>query len=386
MRVRIIFRGLTLFEFEKGSTKNATGGQNMGELTAWLVSDPDMAGMPLHEHKAHLGILGRDVPGGTGRAQPKRDVPDELTLSLMGHVLDPGVTVAQSFLDYVPRLGDLHWAKPTTPTKSFITKKIVIPSGRIRAREFISWDWHGNTPAKVAFMDTSFQGYAANEVVVDIGDDSDPNGQDKKKYLMMKHGSAREQLWSYTSGPQWDDDIEPNTVELLFTNLTARRGTSVFWGVHLMTLFDFAGYPRRTAYADGTQYGAFQQAALAYDASEWVSDRNMMGIGQPFPFLMVDSDTDKLAAIRDVKEPYIIPGPPPHPAGQQNDNASPGAARRPGKRGKTGRAGKTGKAGRTRKAGKSGKGGTGGMRGMRGMLGHPGNDPVNVTICPLGRE
>ena len=57
---------------------------------------------------------------------------------------------------------------------SFITKKIVIPNGRIRAREFISWEWHGKTPARVAFMDTSFQGYCANEVVVDIGDDSDP--------------------------------------------------------------------------------------------------------------------------------------------------------------------------------------------------------------------
>ena len=47
------------------------------------------------------------------------------------------------------------------------------PTGTIRAREFISWDWRGNTPAKVAYMDTPFQGYGANEVVVDIGDDSD---------------------------------------------------------------------------------------------------------------------------------------------------------------------------------------------------------------------
>ena len=177
MRVRIIFRGLTLFTFQKGSTEGAKDGDNMGELTAWLVSDPKMRGMPAHEHVARLATLGRESYAGIGRAQLNREFPDEMRLSLEEHGLTGGVTVAGSFLDYVPRLGALHRDKPKGMQESFVTKKIVIPSGRIRAREFISWDWHGNTPAPVAFMDTPFQGYAANEVVVDIGDDSDPNGR-----------------------------------------------------------------------------------------------------------------------------------------------------------------------------------------------------------------
>ena len=55
MRVRIIFRGLTLFTFQKGSTEHAKDGDNMGELTAWLVSDPKM--------KGHARARARAAPG-----------------------------------------------------------------------------------------------------------------------------------------------------------------------------------------------------------------------------------------------------------------------------------------------------------------------------------
>lgn len=378
MRVRIIFRGLTLFTFKNGSTENAQGGDNMGELTAWLMTDLAMMGMPLHEHTPSLGMIGRDLPLGAGRAQVKRDVPDELTLSLMGHRVPSGVRVAQSFLDYVPCLSALHWGRPTAPTGLFLTKRITIPSGTIRAREFISWDWHGNTPTKVAFMDTSFRGYAANEVIVDIGDDSDPGGQDERKYLMIQHGNTREQLWSYTQGSQLDHDIEPNTVELLFNNNTKRRRTSVFWGMHMMTLFDFVGYPRRRPYQNTTQYDAFVRAASAYDPIGWESDM-MMGIGQPFPFLALDQDRDKLPAIQDVGEPYIIQGPPPHPAGQQPDSIQPARVAR-------GRKGVKGGRGRRRGiGGMSDMSDMSGIGDMSGMGGPPGNDPVNIVICPQGR-
>jgi len=275
----------------------------------------------------------------------------------MGHgAPQSGVTVAESFLDYVPRLGALHWRPPTFSatvaelTKQlasgggFVTKKIVIPTGTIRAREFVSWDSHGNTPMKVAFMDTQFQGYAANEVIVDIGDDSDPQGADKDKHLAMEYGKTRENLWSYTKGSEVDEDIEPNMVELLFTNNTARRGASVFWGLHMMSLFDAAGYPRRNEYANTGQFEAFERVALQYDPNDWPADRQMMGIGQPFPFLMVDTDNDKLGAIRDGGKPYIIPGPPRRPAGQRSRDATGG-----------------------------------------GGNAHV-HDPVNITICPLGRE
>src|SRR4051812_45249950 len=109
MRVRIIFRGLTLFTFENGPTKDVEAGTNMGELTAWLVSDPTMAGMTLHEHKPRVATLGRDSRAGNGRAQPHRYVPNEMTLTLEGHRKSQGgVIVDGSFRDYVPRLGALR--------------------------------------------------------------------------------------------------------------------------------------------------------------------------------------------------------------------------------------------------------------------------------------
>lgn len=351
MQVRIIFRGLTHFTFEGGSTEKVKKDTDMGVLTAWLVSDPGMAGMPLHEHRPRFGTLARESHAGDGRAQPKRDFPKEMRLTLMGHGGPAsGVRVAESFLDYVPHLDSLHRQKRSASEvvaaleqqfalpQGFVTKKIVIPSGTIRTREFISWDWHGNTPAKVAFMDTQYQGYASNEVVVEIGDDSDPKGEDAKRYLEMKYGDTKKKFWSYTKGTQRDDDIEPNRVELLFNNNTARRGTSVFWGLHMMSLFDAAGYSRRP-YVNVDQYAAFERAAVDYDEDEWISDRDMMGIkttasGQPFPFLIVDQERDKLGAIHDAGAPHIIsPGRTPHPAGQPK----------------------------------------------------PGNDPVNVIICPQGR-
>ncbi|MEP6495680.1 MAG: hypothetical protein ABJF01_23555 [bacterium] len=366
MRVRIIFRGLTLFTFQKGSTENAKDGDNMGELTAWLVSDPKMVGMPAHQHVPRLGTIGRESNAGIGRTQLKRDFPDEMKLSLTGHQLTGGVTVAGSFLDYVPRLGALSPAKSKGIQRSFVTKKIVIPSGRIRAREFISWDWHGNTPARVAFIDTSYQGFGANEVIVDVGDDSDPHGQDKTKALVLDAGKKKTRLWSYTKGSELVSDIEPNTVEVLITNVGARRSTSVFWGLHMETLFDAAGYERRRAYENTAQYDAFVRAALQYDAAEWRSDVEMMGIGHPFPFLIVDTKNDKLDAIRNTGQPFIIRNVPPHPEGQGTGHDKPG----------DGHGGHGG----------GYDGGHGGMSGMGGMHGMPANDPVSVMVCPLGRE
>ena len=357
MRVRIIFRGLTLFTFQKGSVEHAKDGDNLGELTVWLVSDPKMSGMPAHEHLPGMATLGRESFAGIGKAQVNREFPDEMRLSMAGHDLTGGVTVAGSFLDYVPRLGALSHEKPKGIQESFVTKKIVIPSGRIRARQFISWDWHGKTPARVAFMDTAFQGYAANEVVVDIGDDSDANGEDKTKCLVMEVGKTKKRFWSYTKGSELVDTIQPNTVEILISkSVVARRASSVFWGLHMMTLFDAAGYTRQRAYTNTAQFDAFVRAATEYDAAEWQADRQMMGIGHPFPFLMVDPKHDKLGAIRNAGAPYIIGHAPPHPDGEPQGGGKPGAA--------TDR--------------------MGGMTGMGGMHDHPANDPTDVMICPPG--
>src|ERR1051325_9499666 len=103
MRARIIFRGLTLFEFSKG-TEGAKEGEDRGELTAWLISDPKHEKMPLHHHKPYLGLIGRNVGSlkGAGRTEKKRRIPPEMRIELHGHDLPPkeGVKVDRSFLDY----------------------------------------------------------------------------------------------------------------------------------------------------------------------------------------------------------------------------------------------------------------------------------------------
>ena len=79
----------------------------------------------------------------------------------------------------------------------------------------------------------------------------------------------------------------------------------------------------------------------------------MMGIGHPFPFLIVDPAQDKLGAIRSAGEPYIIRHAPPHPEGQRKGGAKPGTA-------------------------SGGMGGMGGMSGMRGM-GRPSSQRSDKT-------
>ena len=54
----------------------------------------------------------------------------------------------------------------------------------------------------------------------------------------------------------------------------------------------------------------------------------MMGTGHPFPFLMVDPGHDKLGAIRNAGEPYIIWHAPPHPDGERKSYAKPGMTQR----------------------------------------------------------
>jgi len=348
MRARIIFRGLTLFRFDPPEGTEAAGQPRT--LTALLVSDPGHAGMPLHTHTPYLGLIGRDrgVANGPGRIETKRRIPAELRIELLGHGIDPGVQIAESFLNYVPRLGDLHWSQPAGYQDGFITTRITIPHGTIRARDFITWDAHGNTPTRVAYMDTNLQGFGANEVVVDIGDDSDTDHHDDNKFLAITGQGINERLWPKAKGAAFDEDIDPNVVELVITNLPARRRRAVFWGIHFETLFDAAGYPRRSVYQNAVQYNNFATAAAEYDAYEWQSDLTAMGIGQPFPYL-INPGQDKLDPIQGIPAATrtVAPDPPP---GRRSGEGIP--AGNPG--------------------------GHGGM--------HSGHDPQNTQICPFGRE
>ena len=382
MRARIIFRGLTLFVGERPTKGVVHGGFNMGTLKAYLISDPKHADMQLHSHKPYWGLIGRDhgKPTGRGRAETKKSVPPVTTIQLMGYGAPTGVTALESFLDYVPCLSELHWDKSAGTVEDFITSRVVIPHGTIRARDFITWDWHGNTPSEVAYMDTNFRGFGTNEVVVDIaGDDLDINDyeKDNDKYLSVTGDGLNEKLWPRTKGAATDEDMDPNTVEIVFTNLPARRRRALPWGIHFETLLDAAGYPRRLdaagnqTYLNRTQYDAFVAAAMNYDPYEWQSDFNAMGIGQPFPFFINPGET-RLDKIRD-NPPQMKPVDPiPEVPGRGKDEGIP-----------------TGKPVVYRSMMQRLRDGFKRLVGRsetptsHGPMGH---DPDSVLICPHGRE
>lgn len=353
MRARIIFRGLTIFSFENAPSKSTKGVPsvnddplpNLGPMTAWLLSDPAHAAHPLHNHKPLWGFIGRDwgTTTGPGNAETKLQMPDKTRIELVGHDLPdgkPGVRVHGSFLDYVPLFEDLVPGKTAPeiltklndPNNRFVTKRIVIPTGTVRTGEFVAWDWYGTTPAKVGFMDTMLQGFISNEVIVDIGDDSDLSGHDAKKYLRvsgdMDGKRFERKLWA-RSKDATDDDIHPNFVELKITNLPAKRSIAVPWGLHVFTAFDAAGYSGR-AYSNVGQVNAFLTAINDY-RDEWAYDADTMGVhadakgpGYPFPFL-IDPTSDKRDPLAAAAQPPM-PVKPPRTRPRQPGDFPPPAA------------------------------------------------------------
>lgn len=343
MRARLIFRGLTIFTFNNKPSLSTKGVRsvegpppdlpNLGEMTAWLVSDPRHATHPLHSHKPLWGFIGRDygMRTGHGTAGVNLQLAPVTTVALVGYTPPaggPGVRVHGSFLDYVPLFDDLIPGRTPTailnrlhdPTNAFVTRRMVIPTGTVRAREFVKWDWYGSTPARVGFMDTTIQGFLSNEVVVDIGDDSDVDDHKDDKFLEIRGTGLDRKLWARSKQAD-DDDIDPNVVEVLFTNLPAKRSRPVPWGLHAFTAFEAAGFERRTARTYTDQYEAFLRVADEYDPIQWAFDSDMMGIGYPFPFL-IDPRREKLDALAPAATPPI-PVTPPDPAGRKKGEGPP---------------------------------------------------------------
>jgi hypothetical protein len=343
MRARIIFQGLTVFTHGRPTADAENGERKLGPLTAWLVSDPMHHAAPLHTHRPYLGFIGLDARTNESRVETKHWIPFDTTIRLDDPSLTPGVVIDQSYLDYVPRLGALH----PSDTRSFtsilqnlqqsglISSRITIPSGTIRARNFITWDWHGNTPTRVAYMDTNIQGFASNEVVVDIGDDSDINDDHCKGCLVVegvglnrvqqqvepRHSyEFRAELCPRVRTPT-DYDIDPNTVELLITNLPARRPRALFYGLHAEVASEAAGFARRD-YKTTPQYERFAAVADEYDHNQWMVDEPMI-MGHPFPFL-IDPSEDKLDGLKDVGERGMAVR-PPDPYGRPQGVIRPGA-------------------------------------------------------------
>ena len=137
---------------------------------------------------------------------------------------------------------------------------------------------------KVAYMDTPFQGYGANEVIVDVGDDSDIDHYDENKFLSLTGKEMNEALWPRTKGGALVDDIDPNTVELQVTNLTAPHQRPVFWGLHFGLLFEAAGFaPRATRTRRSSKRSCGPRTTTIRTSGETARE---MAITHPFPYII----------------------------------------------------------------------------------------------------
>jgi hypothetical protein len=335
MRVRVIFRGLVLFQFEKSRDKMKAD-RNRGALTAWFIGSQPSTHHPEHVHKPHIGIIGRDKdksdptevetdPGIV--AEPIPLLPGETRLEMKGCDCTPGVIAAPGFLEYVPSISQIYGS--LAPKRAGLSlSSVVIPHGTIRARDLVSWDADANVPAEVAFMDTGYRGFVANEVVVDMGDDSDM-AEDGDEYLQITTETevAAKKLWPLTKNHFYKDATDPNTVEILFTNFAPQRLVSLFWSLHFQMMFQAAGFPPRTVDAS-QEFENFEQAALTYDPGEWVADKQSMGVSQPFPYIV----NGGYFPGRGPKQGYRaenIQGPPASPHGRERGVRARGRAQTP---------------------------------------------------------
>ena len=326
MRVRIIFRGLTLFEFAKeadpGDPKH-----NRGTLTAHLVSH----GTGAHVHRPKLQIYGLTTSNGTQpEPAPARQFNETVTMALKRRTSPPaGVSVATSFLDYVP---DLNLLSPRAKRSGdidmgFVEASVVLNEGTLRARDFVSWDWHGNAPVPVAYMGTSFRGFAASEAVVDI-DDKSVVGDNC--FVIESNDSATNGEWTpMVMGSETSDDVSPNTVEVSITNFAHQRPHPLYWNMHYQWLFAAAGFEplldaatKEPLYAKSEQYLALKKAAQDFDKTEWDHDFDdiVQRLGHPFPFIL--DRLEPLAPIAEFREPYVPTGHPPFPPGTGHDPRS----------------------------------------------------------------
>jgi hypothetical protein len=286
--------------------------------------------MSAHVHRPYWRMLGQE----NGRIDTRRLwIPRNARIELTNNpAVEQGVVVDESFLDYVPCLCDLHGVRRAIDDvvrvlarSPLVTSRIEIPHGRARAGELIAWAWRGKTPSRVAYMGTDYVGYATNELIVDIGDASD--NPDQHLEVTGTGENAVQQAFAGKSGysvaarlrpagnSQLDDEVGPNTVQLLTTNLPPKRDYPTFWGTHFVMNSTAAGF-NKMSYEKSSQFQDFATQAVSYTAPDksvpWLLDR-AMGLDQPFPFLVdIDPKMDALEKI-DATGPGMLTRPLPPP-------------------------------------------------------------------------
>jgi hypothetical protein len=310
--VRIIFRGLILFNVDKE-------GEESGTITAKLIDGPEMfhhdmgeAASP-HRHVGEMQIYPGETPVPAVEIQAEAPAHGDMHMDAGGEsassipfeyvILEPGANVNltinsdqfvqrdDTYKDLCPKLHEIaktarlerHGDKELKA--KFVRNTVTINRGTIRVRDVVSWDAGApelgnhrrtgiNAPVGVSFIGSDTVGYVASECVIDILD-ADSVTIDDKEFRGIGVPSVH---------------VAPNMVEILITNFAPQRTKPLPWSLHYRWMFEAAGYRARPL--PKADLDRFEKAVAGYDEATLHAEKAMFlgadngeTIGLPFPYI-----------------------------------------------------------------------------------------------------
>ncbi len=347
MPVRIIFRGLMLFQFPET-------GVDAGKLVALLVNkrsathgtsipNPKAKNAKArpweHHHNPEYQVLSDRASDVVEKSdgEAKADiVPTGLPLGVnleitvpnppSGTLPDPAAIVkARSFLRYVPNLDNIidHGSPEVLKlkeakrrpnlTEDLVSNIVKVNRGTAFVRDIVIWDeaaypLSGNRfdrgerprmPAVAKFMGSGVSGHMASEVIVQIDDANTVDVHAYRKLATPKGKKAAKQERETVhkrghkgfAGP--NPHVSEDTVEIVVSNYEFQRGAPVPWSLDFQWLFEVAGYGE--ADLAGREFDAWAPFARKYHEKHFNGDRgHLLGnngtlpdntVGRPFPYL-----------------------------------------------------------------------------------------------------
>ena len=335
MPVRIIFRGLVLFNVTEGINGRIVAKLvDVGGSTSPPAGTHTMSGMPhgsgtsggggsehspLHRHAADLQIYSRQRDGSDsheiGRLMRQENRQGNIDITFPD-LESPSVQRSQSYDDYCPRLSAIMNGRTDVPSteaprhsdadrmNAFVPNTITVHGGTIRVREVVSWDGGAfplpsgrsagveiQAPAEVKFVGSSVRGFMASECVIDIPTDNvHIDGRIANLPDSTRKGDGE--------GPGKGKPslfIPQRTVECLVTNFPPQRTMALPWSGHFAALPQAAGYlPITLPPGEFSEFTAF---AEEYDRDAFAEDEALLKSGFPFPYIDRVRRDIKLAAV-----------------------------------------------------------------------------------------
>ncbi|GBD31640.1 hypothetical protein HRbin33_00599 [bacterium HR33] len=313
-KVRLVFRGLIWYHFEKPRTAKDSGwvsGSSRGTLTAYLINDADCHHAD-HYHVPRLACIGREATTGAEvLGRPHIIAGQRLVIGGIG---SGGVAPDASFHEHVPWMREVYygsnWASQPAPVErnwNLVAAEVVVPAGRIWTRTLATWtpDIRGSNPGPERPVRYGFfwnpqwtPRSLANECIVEADLEGDALELEALSTQLYSEGVPRK-LAPLTDSAVLRHEVEPDTVDLLITNLPAYRARRTPWAVHYAVLFEAAGFPGAPY---GPEFSRLEQRARALDRESWERDAHMLELirrrrsparpapwGYPFPHLVGDS-------------------------------------------------------------------------------------------------